>query len=287
MKFDDEPSSSEEDDEPPLPPLAPQTKGLTKSPSQKNESEARGLASLNMNNFYFPGKKTFDDWTKFQLVTALVRDGQTIRDENYMSLGTVKSFAEAVFMDRPPPPKPKPYTLEEQTKRHHAALTIQNAYFTWMITALQNEGGATGEGNVAHMHDDILAAMHSNDTLAGERPHIPSESSFKRKAAVEQDPHQVNSQRELDLDSGLREDLEMMNDPTDDNSTAQNSILEEEFIPPSLEYAQLYADYNHPRLGGLGGKVMPWLRTSTGRHCHAGGWGEQCDLFEERQVLIQ
>ena len=38
---------------------------------------------------------------------------------------------------------------------------------------------------------------------------------------------------------------------------------------------RLYADYNHPRLGGLGGKPMDWLRTTTGRHCTTGGFGEQ------------
>lgn len=46
----------------------------------------------------------------------------------------------------------------------------------------------------------------------------------------------------------------------------------------------MYADYNHPRLGGLGGKEMNWLRTTTGRHCMTGGFGEQCDLWEEKQV---
>lgn len=37
----------------------------------------------------------------------------------------------------------------------------------------------------------------------------------------------------------------------------------------------MYADYNHPRLGGLGGTEMDWLRTTTGRHCMTGGLGEQ------------
>lgn len=37
----------------------------------------------------------------------------------------------------------------------------------------------------------------------------------------------------------------------------------------------MYSDYNHPRKGGLGGSLMPILRTSTGRHCMSTGWGEQ------------
>jgi hypothetical protein len=37
----------------------------------------------------------------------------------------------------------------------------------------------------------------------------------------------------------------------------------------------MYSDYNHPRLGGLGGTQMDWLRTTTGRHCMTGSCGEQ------------
>lgn len=272
----DEPSSDDEPTEEP-PPLAPRTnenKGLKRTATSKKKekkssktNEGKGISSLN--SFYFPGKKAFDGWTKFQLVTALVRDGQAIRDENYISVSILQSFAEAVFMDRPPPPKPTPYTQEEQTLRHTAALTIQNAYFTWMISALQTHdeqgaghGGGQGLGpsdGSHNMHDDILAAMHSSDAHSGgvNQPNLPTRNSFTRQASVEDS---------IDLDTGMRGDLEIQRqmDEDNDSSAVQNSILEEEFIPPSLEYATLYADYNHPRLGGLGGKVMPWLRTSTG-----------------------
>lgn len=255
-------------------PFDPQTnenKGLKRTSKTKGKSsktnEGKGISSLN--SFYFPGKKTFDDWSKFQLVTALVRDGQVIRDENYISVSVLKSFAEAVFMDRDIPQKPIPYSLEEQTVRHTAALTIQNSYFTWMITALQNEGG--GHGPSHGMHDDILAAMHSGDAYGGvAQPTLPTQNSFKRQATVDDnDPYQSNSMAEREhseIDRGLQGDLAIQRQMEDDDDTSavQNSILEEEFIPPSLEYASLYADYNHPRLGGLGGKVMPWLRTSTG-----------------------
>jgi hypothetical protein len=245
----------------------------TPSPAKEEKGkskEEKGLAS--MKSFYFPGKKPFDDWNKHQLMTVLIRDGQVIRDENYISLSILKTFAEAVFLDREIPPKPAPLTMEEQNRRHTAALTIQNAYFTWMISSMHDQTSAPQ----VHMHDVIRAAMqqaHEVPAAAGaaaaaageERPQLQTSTSFRGDTAQLQQQH-IHQMDDQEMNTGL-EDLALENqlvEEEDEDEVGKSSILEEEFIPPSLEYASLYADYNHPRLGGLGGKLMPWLRTSTG-----------------------
>lgn len=244
---------------PPPPPPPPSSEDYQEIDPETNEGKGLrrgGLQSLH--SFVFPEKGQFDDWTKTQLVEALIADGQVIRDEQYLSKGVLKSFADAVFLDRDPPKKPSPFTEEEVNKRHTAALTIQNAYFTWMISSMETTPNCAPAAPL--MHDVILRAMQSgdHDTRDGERqqPLPPTERA---------PPRQMYSR---EMNSGAQDELdiqrELGDDDLDDSTVAQNTILEEEFIPPSLEYAMLYADFNHPRIGGLGGKLMPWLRTSTG-----------------------
>lgn len=247
---------------------------------QKNSKTLKSMKSFT-SRVGIPDRRPFDDWSKSQLVRALVEDGHVIRNEHYIEASILKSFAETVFANRPIPPKPAPYSEEEQQRRHTAALTIQNAYFASLISALEGSNGQVRPPEESQ-HDAILRVMHSNVS-----DHSPKTSSSKHKK--NQQEHQFERIEERD-EGHLTDDVmqsqmaAQLSVEDDDDTVVRNSILEEEFIPPSVEYATLYADYNHPRLGGLGGKKMPWLRTSTGRHCVSGGWGEQCDMFEERQV---
>jgi hypothetical protein len=216
-----------------------------------------------LHSFVFPEKSRFDDWTKFQLVTVLVQDGQAIRDEQYISRSILQSFAEAVFLDKPAPNKPVPFTIDEQNKRHTAALTIQNAYFAWMISSMEG----TSAPQAPAMHDVILRAMHSGDrdhdaSATGQRATL----STRTNTPPRQESREINTGSQDELD--IQRELADVEEDLDDTESAQNTILEEEFVPPSLEYAMLYADFNHPRIGGLGGKLMPWLRTSTGMWMH-------------------
>jgi hypothetical protein len=93
-------------------------------------------------------------WTRFEIVEALIDDGQQLRDENYLSVNILRSFAERVllflpsplspllfddsstqvFADREEPPrKARPYTLEQQKRRASMALVIQNAWFNYLV----------------------------------------------------------------------------------------------------------------------------------------------------------
>ena len=231
---------------------------LTNEVEMEKSPPKKGLTSFA--SFHFPGKHRFDDWNKFQLVTVLVADGQVIRDENYLSLSVLQSFAEAVFLDRPMPEKPRQYSLEEQSLRHTAALTIQNAYFSWLVSSNESSGGPPAPPGT-QMHDVILAAMHSHEQPGANLPNLPSQKSLRGDFQQKRP-----SLSEKEIAHGIEEDEELQRqlDDDDDNSVVQNSILDQEFIPPSLEYATLYADFNHPRVGGLGSELMPWLRTSTG-----------------------
>lgn len=72
-------------------------------------------------------------WSRFEVVTALINDGQEVRDEQYLSLSVLRSFADQVFAEREIPEKPKHYTMAEMQRRNLAALKIQNFWFNMLI----------------------------------------------------------------------------------------------------------------------------------------------------------
>lgn len=67
-------------------------------------------------------------------------------------------------------------------------------------------------------------------------------------------------------------------------SAEGRSQLETPWVPPYIEFARLYANFNHPRKGGLGGEPFDLCNMTTGRHCCRSGWGEQCNLWQEGAV---
>lgn len=61
-------------------------------------------------------------------------------------------------------------------------------------------------------------------------------------------------------------------------------LLDAPWTPPDWASAERSTDFMNPRKGGKGGVYFETLTTTTGRHCSAGGCGEQCDLFREGKV---
>jgi len=225
------------------------------------------------------GRGPFDDWNRFEIVEALIQDGQTLRDENYLTVSVLRSFAERVFGDRDDfPERPQAYPPDVVNKRNAAAMIIQNSWFCFVIKKAERERQAL----IAE--EELANQEHSPGRP---RPNRPRSVRFTPPDTV--DPCQyvdgVNL-RELGVNQVDDEDDDYDDDTSDDEekTAATRSVLEQEWVPPSWDYARMYADYNHPRKGGVGGSLMPWLRTTTGRHCMTGSWGEQCDMFEEKQV---
>jgi hypothetical protein len=64
----------------------------------------------------------------------------------------------------------------------------------------------------------------------------------------------------------------------------QHNVLDVPWQPPDVKKATRYADYVQPRKGGKGGKLFNFYKTTTGRHCCLGSFGEQFDLWEEGQI---
>jgi hypothetical protein len=64
----------------------------------------------------------------------------------------------------------------------------------------------------------------------------------------------------------------------------QHNVLDVPWQPPDIKKATRYADYVQPRKGGKGGKLFNFWKTTTGRHCCLGSFGEQFDLMEEGQI---
>jgi len=211
------------------------------------------------------GRGPFDDWNRFEIVEALIEDGHILRDENYLSVGILRSFAEKVFEGRDDfPDKPQPYSDSMVQRRNTAAMVIQNAWLS--SVTLKKE---------RIRRRQISAGKHNRTFPLSVLP--PPEESLGERESY----NKINLQ-----DSSTHDSEDCIDDTSGDeeNRAATLSVLEQEWVPPSWEYARMYADCSHPRKGGVGGSEMSWLRTTTGRHCVTGHWGEQCDMFEEKQV---
>jgi hypothetical protein len=87
------------------------------------------------------------------------------------------------------------------------------------------------------------------------------------------------------LTQGAAAALAGPNQPASCPTTAQAAReLEQPYVPPDVELAKEFAEFNHPRRGGPGGAPFPLRKTTLGRYCVLGGCGEQLDLWDEGQV---
>jgi hypothetical protein len=199
----------------------------------------------------------FDDWDRYQLVTVLIEDCVEIRLETTIELSALIDMADEHFVDRGCPSKPRPLSKRAIEERNSAALKIQTAWinrkFNKSITA-----------NIL----DLLMRAKLEEELTEEEQSMAkaillTESESMSMKGVEGDTHSTDNEKARQVDAELLKP----------------------YAPPSVKFAQLYADHNHPRKGAKSKKDhYSCMKTTTGRHCTLGGCGEQLDLWNEGQV---
>ncbi|CAM9253577.1 unnamed protein product, partial [Ectocarpus fasciculatus] len=194
----------------------------------------------------------FDEWTRQEIVHALVQDNIEVRDALTMPLNVLREEAHLFYLDRPIPPRPHPEEIAATPKAAAAAEKIQS---NW-VSAKNKVKQRTGATKRNVVNDEELR-----------RGFIETANSYIYTGAGEEETP-------LDQD-GKPVEVFALNDP---------------WIPPSVAYAKEFADKNHPRQkvrshhGVLESKKYSVLNTTTGRFCSLGGMGEQCDMWEEGQA---
>jgi hypothetical protein len=173
-------------------------------------------------------QQRFDDWTRFELIMAIIGENIELRNECSLSNNVIKNLALEIFNDRKMPKRIKLYEPEIIKKMDTACRKIQKFYRRFsQMNAIKIM--VTNSRQDRYFHPDGI------------------------------DPDR--------MDQGV-------------NNIHENKT--DHWTPPILEKAINFSNWNHPRIGGDGSDVRFNLcTTTTGRHCTAGGGGEQCDLWEE------
>ena len=233
----------------------------------------------------------FSSWSRAELVELLVEEGIELRGAHLMSMDVMRGVAEEHFLggDRGAPFKLPPRSPEDIKIREKAASVIQNwwveARYQRSVKAEQNE---LKNQNLEHQGSMIRPQCVIESRVSIDDIPDPDNADEQRYAMMTKSSYVVDAE---DMEADMDADMEAGGDGKKDHENiALNRMmtrmveLNEPWIRPSLEFAQKYAKQNHPRVGGKGGDLYPFLHTTTGRHCIVGGWGEQLDLWSEGQV---
>ena len=78
-------------------------------------------------------KNPFDKWNRFEIVHVLIKFGFEIRDENYIDMAVLRTYADDMFGDSEVPPKPIPFSVAENKARDVASRKIQNFWVNQSI----------------------------------------------------------------------------------------------------------------------------------------------------------
>lgn len=179
------------------------------------------------------------------------------------------------------------YTMEELARMERAVRTIQKAYIARKAERRQREQilryqrlreghrGREGQRVECYVPEDPEGGV---DRYDGECYDEFAEIDY---SATEQDvpPHC----RQLADDAAGRESfrrqsvLRRINERGDD----YDEEIEVPWRKPSWKFAKRFEAANRPHRSGRGMKAYDWRTATSGRHCYAGGCGEQLDLWNE------
>mmetsp|Transcript_27364 Transcript_27364/g.45898 ORF Transcript_27364/g.45898 Transcript_27364/m.45898 type:complete len:1511 (+) Transcript_27364:125-4657(+) len=248
----------------------------------------------------------FEDWTKIEMIKLLVSEGVELRHEQHIEEHHLVELCDALYLDREMPEKPPPTTLMDIIKENHAARMLQNRW-----VEIQHERRMREEQEHMDHHANCLSMAEGHDHIGlgvAEMMalHTPSSVIVHGGHNI---GHEIGEDHThlLSPSKGGGGGGELVPGSPDGAGTPVGSpdgkpvdpeaagagpasphkgpaILDAPWQAPDKAKAHRYADYVQPRKGGKGGKKFIVHKTTTGRHCFLGGFGEQFDFWEEGQV---
>ncbi|KAL7555154.1 hypothetical protein ACHAWF_018799 [Thalassiosira exigua] len=206
----------------------------------------------------------YEEWTSDELRDLLVQYKIPIRDSSHASHETLVRICDTVFGAEEVAEEQKEairrYTLEDLVRMEAAARAIQKAY-------LRRQGRKRRE------RERELHRRRSHRFFGEE-----DRSDYGRCEEGEADDdgcYDDYSEGEYyEVDNSV---LRRINERGDD----YDEEIEVEWRKPSWKFAKRSEAVHRPHRSGKQMAPYDWTRVTLGRHCYAGGCGEQLDLWNE------
>lgn len=246
-------------------------------------------------------RSRFAEWTREELLQLLIVENEyEIRDEFNVETLSLRDLCDELYHEQPMPDKVEKKSLREMRKVEAGVQKFQNL---WIDRRFRKRAQ---EGHHAAQYDSEYGAMLLNEddfdytaeTLEIDEVHrLLQENPDMVDADIHdvhidlgdpEDPLAVGggspqrTPRQASQDSGDHElGQALRKKPSLMMARQTQNLLDTPWKAPDHEKAEASKAFTHPRKGGKGGDKFSFKKTTTGRHCTLGGFGEQCDLWEE------
>ena len=216
------------------------------------------------------GPKRFDDWNRFQLVRAMIGENIEMRMESSITTDMLKSMAREIFYGRKKPRQSAPYDAMELRKMHLASRKIQRSFRRYaqvhtmrrMIESSLRDRIFSPDGIDPEEEDKLMQEVERAETGGVASSFVSEFGSEEMNSQDEEEDHE--EELVLQIKKTLKETKSL-------------------WIPPSVEKAMRFADWNHPRRKDDDKNLVKYdtYSTKTGRFCMFTGCGEICDMWGE------
>lgn len=235
----------------------------------------------------------FHGWSKAELVQVMISNGIELRNEAQIDAHSLKELCVALYFDRDMPEKPAIPSIFDMVYRNVCARRIQNL---WIYYQMESRHRRDNEASAEYIRRMNMLEEGGGDVDAIGSAELMYMGSAHQELVGDQRAQDMDAEeREADTDLHLEQCMEEGNakaegkvedvaSPRGRRKKRPVNVLDLPWEAPSLEKADIYANYVQPRKGGKGGSKFNFMHTTTGRHCCLGSMGEQFDLWEEGQI---
>ena len=208
----------------------------------------------------------YEEWTPDELRDLLVQYNIPIRDSANASHEMLVRICDTVFGAEAAESERETirrYSIEDLVRMETAARAIQSAFFRRQSLKRQRQQmqQQQQQQKYQHYYEEDFADYDCEEGAADHHcQHLD----------LDGDGYYVDAVRQQSI-------LQRINEQGDD----YDEEIEVEWRKPSWKFAKKFEAANRPHRSGKQPTPYDWTRTTLGRHCHAGGCGEQLDLWNE------
>ena len=217
---------------------------------------ARQVVDDARNNYISP----YEEWSPDELRDLLAQYQIPIRDSANATHDMLVRICDTVFGSEIEV-EPRSYTIEEVVMMDAASRVIQKAFFKRQAAKRQRQYQKQYQRFMGHGGDD--ESEYEYDPEEGQMELVDIDE-------VDQQSHYSDVRRNQSM-------LRRINQQGDD----YDEEIEVEWRKPSWKFAKRFEAMNRPHRSGKQMAKYDWTRVTLGRHCYAGGCGEQLDLWNE------
>ena len=227
----------------------------------------------------------YEEWTSDELRDLLVMYKIPLRDSSNATHDMLVRICDEVFGEEIAEAERdsierRRLSLEDVVRMEKAARTIQRAYFRRKSLLRSKSGGGSSsdywdydEEYMDYELDELEVGdiQFSASSTAGHTHN--SLGSSQRSFSCDKNNNNINKSERYRHHSILRR----INEQGDD----YDEEIEVEWRKPSWKFAKRHERMIRPHRAGKRMNLYDWRKVTLGRHCYAGGCGEQLDLWNE------